>query len=230
MQPVGNSGTHNYHGLDVEEIYNALISISNARKVYKTYDDRYLIVTNVVAKCGDPIIAVIKVGSSLVDIRDANINKLVTIYPKRNLELYLNRINANALPDGGVNLREEDIGRIQHGVHVGDVQLVHIRQGRLVDGSAAHDEAFVGAGSLGLFVGLFEGIHAAHLRDGVSSQVKDNVLAALEGTEGQGEIGGPAHNYREPLGGFLEVFKIFGNVPRKLVFNADAPVVGNGYD
>ena len=91
MQPVGNIGTHNYHGLEVEEIYNALISISKATKVYKTHDDRYLIVTNVVAKCGDPIIAVIKVGSSLADIRDANINKLVTIYPKRNLELYLKR-------------------------------------------------------------------------------------------------------------------------------------------
>ena len=92
MQPVGNSGTHNYHGLEVEEIYNSLISISKATKVYKTHDDRYLIVTDVVAKCGDPIIAVIKVGSSLADIRDANINKLVTIYPKRNLELYLKRI------------------------------------------------------------------------------------------------------------------------------------------
>ena len=92
MQPVGDSGTHNYHGLEVEEIYNALISICKATKVYKTHDDRYLIVTNVVAKCGDPIIAVIKVGSSLADIRDANINKLVTIYPKRNLELYLKRI------------------------------------------------------------------------------------------------------------------------------------------
>ena len=90
--PTGDSGTHNYHGLEVEKIYNALISICKATKVYKTHDDRYLIVTNVVAKCGNPIIAVVKVGSSLADIRDANINKLVTIYPKRNLELYLKRI------------------------------------------------------------------------------------------------------------------------------------------
>ena len=92
MQPVGDSGTHNFHGLEVEEIYNALISISKSTKIYKTHDERYLIVTSVVTKCGDPIIAVVKTGSSLADIRNANINKLVTIYPKRNLEQYLKRI------------------------------------------------------------------------------------------------------------------------------------------
>mgnify|MGYP003308235206 CR=1 FL=1 len=82
MQPVGIKRSHNTHGLTPEEIYFSLKNLSKTTEIYPTYDFRYIVVSNVIAACGYPIVAIIEIGSSLSNNMEANINKLTTIYPK----------------------------------------------------------------------------------------------------------------------------------------------------
>ena len=132
------------------------------------------------------------------------------------------------LPNFRVYDREEDIGIRENRVHVGDVQLVHFRHRGPVHGGSAHNEALVLSGQFGLFVSLLEGVDAGDLRDRVSPQVEDDVLAARQRAEGQRKIRGAAHNHRIAFGLGLEILEVFRDVPGKLVFDADAPVIGHG--
>ena len=82
MQPLGSQGRHHYHDLKPEEIHNVLITLQNSKKVIPSIDDRYVVLTTVIASCGHPLIAIIDTHSPLMNDRNANINKLVTLYPK----------------------------------------------------------------------------------------------------------------------------------------------------
>lgn len=96
-QPLGAKGKHNFHGLSPEEIYNSLHDLQNTRCIAIVNESRFVVVTSIIANCGDPIIAVVEVGSSLALNRNANINKLVTLYPKKKLNNYLNKIPKNKI-------------------------------------------------------------------------------------------------------------------------------------
>ncbi len=91
MQPLGARGKHNFHGLSPEEVYDSLRDLQSAKCVVNVYESRFVIVTSIIAACGDPIIAVVETGSSLTLNRNANINKVVTLYPKKKLDNCLNR-------------------------------------------------------------------------------------------------------------------------------------------
>ena len=97
MQPLGAKGKHNFHGLSPEEIYDSLRDLQNSKCIASVYESRFVIVTNIIASCGDPIIAIVETGSSLTLNRNANINKLVTLYPKKNLDNYLKKISKNKM-------------------------------------------------------------------------------------------------------------------------------------
>ena len=97
MQPLGAKGKHNFHGLSPEEIYDSLHDLQNARCIVSVYGTRFVVVTGVIASCGDPIIAIVETGSPLTLNRNANINKVVTLYPKKNLDNYLNKIPKNKI-------------------------------------------------------------------------------------------------------------------------------------
>ena len=92
MQPIGDKGRHNYHGLESNEIVDALSLVSEPILIYETYSNRYGIVVN-----GEPkykhIMIVVELNASLSNNRDANVNKIVTIYPKDNLEKSIKNID-----------------------------------------------------------------------------------------------------------------------------------------
>ena len=92
MQPLGAKGKHNFHGLSPEEIYDSLHDLQNTKCIASVYESRFVVVTSVIASCGDPIIAIVEIGSPLTLNRNANINKVVTLYPKKKLDNYLNKI------------------------------------------------------------------------------------------------------------------------------------------
>ena len=56
------------------------------------YGTRFVIVTNIIAHCGNPIIAIVETGSPLTLSRNANINKVVTLYPKKKFDNYISNI------------------------------------------------------------------------------------------------------------------------------------------
>ena len=136
---------------------------------------------------------------------------------------------ADALPDFGVNDGEENVRILDLGVHMGDIEPVHLRQGGPVDRGAADDEAFVGTGLSRSGIGLLEAVDAGHLRNRVAAEVQDDVPAPGQ-RPADGKVGAPAHDHGIAPGHGLEVLQVFGYVPGKGVFHTDSPVVGDGDD
>ena len=94
MQPVGGKGIHNYHGLTAKEIIDVLNSLTNPYCVYNAKNDRYGIVSLIIGECGEPLIVIIEVGAGTIEDKDANINKLVTMYPKDNINDLLSKMDS----------------------------------------------------------------------------------------------------------------------------------------
>lgn len=95
MQPLGNAGSHNYHELTPEDIYYALNDIAHPECVIKAKNERYAIIPTYVSSFNEPLMIVIQLESGLIDNKNAKINKIITIYPKSNLEDYLNKMDEN---------------------------------------------------------------------------------------------------------------------------------------
>lgn len=84
MQPVGQGGKHHHHGLQPNEIVDALASLIDSILIYKSHSNRYAVLVS--GKANHPVLmVVIELHASLENNRNADINKLVTIYPKDNL-------------------------------------------------------------------------------------------------------------------------------------------------
>ena len=92
MQPSGKSGVHNYHDLTPEDIFNALNNLLEPECVLKVKKERYAVVPTYVSSLNEPLMVIIELNSGLIVNKNANINKIVTIYPKSNLEEYLEKI------------------------------------------------------------------------------------------------------------------------------------------
>lgn len=96
MQPVGMSGKHHYHGLEPEIIVDTLSSLVNSFLIYESYFDRYaaLVFGN---EEYPAIMVIIELNAGLSNNRDANVNKLVTIYPKSNLNKLITHISKDKI-------------------------------------------------------------------------------------------------------------------------------------
>ena len=95
MQPLGNTGAHNYHELTPEDIVDSLNSITNPYALFETKHSRYAIITTIISHYNEPLLFIIEIGSGLhVNIK-ANINKIVTIYPKSNVDIMLKGLDPN---------------------------------------------------------------------------------------------------------------------------------------
>lgn len=92
-QPIGCSGTHNYHELTPGDIVDALNSITDPYALFETKRRRYAIITTTMSHFEEPLMAIIEVGASLILNSQANINKVVTIYPKSNVDIMLNGLD-----------------------------------------------------------------------------------------------------------------------------------------
>ena len=86
MQPIGASGSHNYHGLTPEDILNSLNTLETPNYILKVKQNRYAIVPVSISSYNEPLMVIIEIGASLINKSKANINKVVTIYPKSDLE------------------------------------------------------------------------------------------------------------------------------------------------
>lgn len=89
MQPIGGKGTHNYHGLTPEDIFNALQSITNPSIVFVGKYHRYSIVTITMTHFDAPLVLFIEKGAGLRNNRNAKINKIVTMFVNSRIDKYL---------------------------------------------------------------------------------------------------------------------------------------------
>ena len=92
MQPIGSAGEHNYHELTPEDIVNALNNLLDPQCVIKVKKERYAIIPTYISSFEEPLMVIIELNSGLILNKNANINKIVTIYPKSNLGEYINKL------------------------------------------------------------------------------------------------------------------------------------------
>lgn len=82
MQPTGKIGRHHYHGLRPDEIIELFINITRPNIIYRTYLNRIGILITIESTSAKNFLLIIELNSTLLNKRNANINKLITIYPK----------------------------------------------------------------------------------------------------------------------------------------------------
>lgn len=93
MKEVGMRGAHNYHGLSPKDIIEALNNLSTPTCIFKTHSKRFVVIPSMISSFEMPLMVVIEKDSGLITNPFANINKIVTIYPKDELENYMLKIN-----------------------------------------------------------------------------------------------------------------------------------------
>ena len=91
MNESGITGQYDYHGISPEEVINILSTIHFSKDVYESYYGRFVILSGVRVIDNLPALVIIETGASLINDRNANINKLVSIYPKDKVDNYLNK-------------------------------------------------------------------------------------------------------------------------------------------
>ena len=97
MQPLGEKGGHNYHDLSPEDIVDALSSITEPYCILKTEISQYAILSTTISHFGEPLMVIIEVGAGLDKNINANINKLVTMFPKGDIERTIKNMNVRNL-------------------------------------------------------------------------------------------------------------------------------------
>ena len=93
MQPIGNAGSHNYHELMPEDIFNALNNLLDPQCVIKVKNERYAVIPAYISSFNEPLMVITELNSGLIINKNANVNKIVTIYPKSNLSDYLEKLD-----------------------------------------------------------------------------------------------------------------------------------------
>ena len=90
MQPVGGQGSHHYHGLAPEEVYNALSRIQYSKNVITTDEDRLIVISDVEIKEGLFLLVIIARDQNLYKERLDNVAVIITIYPsnRKNIMVY----------------------------------------------------------------------------------------------------------------------------------------------
>ena len=93
MQPIGNAWSHNYHELMPEDIFNALNNLLDPQCVIKVKNEIYAVIPAYISSFNEPLMVIIELNSGLIINKNANVNKIVTIYPKSNLSDYLEKLD-----------------------------------------------------------------------------------------------------------------------------------------
>ena len=81
MQSEGEEGTHHYHGLTPEEVYNALARLKDSNEVYTSYQDRYIVITDVIVRNDLKLVIIISPNEALYKENINNVEVIITIYP-----------------------------------------------------------------------------------------------------------------------------------------------------
>ena len=94
MQPVGDGhGRHHYHGLSSKLVLDTLNNAKAPYGIYKAGNKRFVVATIITNETNENVVLIIELGAGLKNNRDANINKLVSIYPRRNIDKVINKNN-----------------------------------------------------------------------------------------------------------------------------------------
>ena len=92
MQPIGGKGKHNYHGLTPGDILESLKNIDNPYCVLENETNRVAIVSSIISHFGDPLMVVIELNAGLTSDAAAKINKMVTMFPRGDVDEYINKM------------------------------------------------------------------------------------------------------------------------------------------
>ena len=88
---------HHHHGLTPEDILDALNNIVRPYCVFKTKQGRIAIILSCFSHFGEPLMAVIEIGGGIEEDDNANINKLITMYPKSNVDKLLDSVDSKRI-------------------------------------------------------------------------------------------------------------------------------------
>ena len=91
MQPQGNKKSHNIHGLTELDIYESIKEISEPYCVIRGKMNRYTIITSTICHFNKQLFLILEVDAGLIQNFSAKIIKIVTIYPKSQLDAYIAR-------------------------------------------------------------------------------------------------------------------------------------------
>ena len=91
MQLEKGKDQHNYHGLTPEDILEALKNIKTPYSIFESDDGRISIVSSIMSHFGHPLAVIIELNGSLKGDTEANINKLVTMFPVGDIEEFMSK-------------------------------------------------------------------------------------------------------------------------------------------
>lgn len=89
MQPIGDKDSHNHHGLTPKELIETFNNLTDPYCVFVAELGRLGVISTIISESGHPLMVVIEIGAGLIGRIDANINKMLTMYPKDELDKYL---------------------------------------------------------------------------------------------------------------------------------------------
>ena len=93
MSETKHSSSHNCHNLTPEDILDALVNIRKPLAIILVKFGRLSIVTRIASHFGIPLLFIIELNSGLFVNPIAKINKIVTIYPKDDIDKYLSHFD-----------------------------------------------------------------------------------------------------------------------------------------
>ena len=82
MQPVGGEGGHHYHGLSPDQVYNALSRIRYSQNVIVSYDQKYVVITDVDVSDNACLVVVVKPDGYLIKEDQKDVVIVISVYPK----------------------------------------------------------------------------------------------------------------------------------------------------
>ena len=97
MQEDDGKDSHNHHGLTPEDILDALNNIQDPYCIFISKFERVAIIVSCLSHYGEPLMAIIEVGTGLIEDDDANINKLITMYPYGKVEKMINKLKTEEI-------------------------------------------------------------------------------------------------------------------------------------
>ena len=97
MQEDDEKDSHTHHGLTPVDILDAFNNIIRPYCIFKSKYGRIAVILSCLSHYGEPLMAIIEIGVGLIDDMDANINKLVTMYPRRDVDIFIDTIEPKRL-------------------------------------------------------------------------------------------------------------------------------------
>lgn len=97
MQPAGLSGSHHYHEISPEDVCETIASLNEPIAIIKAKSSRFAILPSHISNYNEPLLVIIEIGAPLINNANASINKIVTIYPKKDLDKFLKKLEENEI-------------------------------------------------------------------------------------------------------------------------------------